>query len=51
MYLVRRKRILYKILWGKRPHRRHRCRWKDNVKIDLHKVGFVGIDWNMSGSG
>jgi hypothetical protein len=24
---------------GKSPLRRHRCRWEDNIKIDLRKVG------------
>jgi hypothetical protein len=31
--------------WGKRSHRRHRCRLKDNVIIEFHKVEFVGMDW------
>jgi hypothetical protein len=24
---------------GKRPLGRHRCRWEDNIKIDLQEVG------------
>ena len=24
---------------GKRPHGRHRCRWEDNIKMDLQEVG------------
>jgi hypothetical protein len=29
----------------KRPLRRPRCRWMDNIKIDLRKIGFDGMDW------
>ncbi|KAJ4431226.1 hypothetical protein ANN_19823, partial [Periplaneta americana] len=25
--------------------RRCRCRWKDNIKMDLREVGYVGRDW------
>jgi hypothetical protein len=28
-----------------RPLGRHRCRWEDNIKIDLQEVGFGGMDW------
>ena len=28
-----------------RPLGRPRCRWKDNIKMDLHKVGCEGMDW------
>ena len=24
---------------GKRPLGRHRCRWEDNVKVDLQQIG------------
>jgi hypothetical protein len=24
---------------------RTRCRWKDNVKIDLKEMGWEGVDW------
>jgi hypothetical protein len=30
---------------GKRPLRRPRCRWVDNIKIDLREVGWGGMDW------
>jgi hypothetical protein len=30
---------------GKRPLGRPKRRWKDNVKIDLQKVGRGGMDW------
>jgi len=28
----------------KRPLGRPRCRWKDNIMIDLHEVGCGGMD-------
>jgi hypothetical protein len=43
------RRGIYKILdgkpEGKRPHGRHRRRWEDNIKMDLHEVGCGGMDW------
>jgi hypothetical protein len=30
---------------GKRPLKRPRHRWENNIKIDLQEVGSVGIDW------
>jgi hypothetical protein len=30
---------------GKRPLRRHRRRFEDNIKMDLPKVGCEGPDW------
>ena len=30
---------------GKRPLERPRCRWEDNIKMDLQEVGCEGIDW------
>jgi len=30
---------------GKRPLGRRRPRWKDNIKMDLQKVGRRGMDW------
>jgi hypothetical protein len=30
---------------GKRPLRRPRRRWEDNIKRDLQQVGGVGGDW------
>jgi hypothetical protein len=30
---------------GKRPLGRSRCRWEDNIKMDLQKVGGGRGDW------
>jgi hypothetical protein len=30
---------------GKRPLRRPRCRWVDNIKMDLREIGWDGMDW------
>jgi hypothetical protein len=30
---------------GKRPLGRPRCRWGDNIKMDLREIGSVGRDW------
>jgi hypothetical protein len=39
---------LYKILvWkpeGKRPLGRPRCKWEENIKMDLRKVELEGVD-------
>jgi hypothetical protein len=24
---------------------RHRCRWVDNIKMDLREIGWDGMDW------
>jgi hypothetical protein len=29
----------------KRPLGRSRCRWKDNIKMDIQEVGCGGMDW------
>jgi hypothetical protein len=29
----------------KRPLGRLRCRWKDNIKMDLQEVGCGGVQW------
>jgi hypothetical protein len=43
------KRNTYRILVGKpegkRPLGRPRCRWVDNTKMDLRKIGWYGMDW------
>jgi hypothetical protein len=43
------RRGVYRVLvWkpeGKRPLGRPRRRWEDNIKMDLHEVGYVGMDW------
>jgi hypothetical protein len=40
------KRNAYRILVGKqegkRPLGRHRCRWEDNIKMDLREIGCGG---------
>jgi hypothetical protein len=42
-------RGLYRVLVGKpegkRPLRRPRCRWKDNIKLDLRGIGIDGANW------
>jgi hypothetical protein len=30
---------------GKRPLRRPRRRWADNIKIDLREIELDGVDW------
>jgi hypothetical protein len=30
---------------GKRPFGRPRCRWVDNIKMDLVEIGWGGLDW------
>jgi hypothetical protein len=30
---------------GKRPLRRPRLRWEDNIKMNLQEVGWGGMDW------
>jgi len=30
---------------GKRPLGRVRCRWEDNIKMDLQEVRCGGMDW------
>jgi hypothetical protein len=30
---------------GKRPLRRPRHRWPDNIKMDLREIGWGGMDW------
>jgi hypothetical protein len=47
------KRNAYRILVGKpegkRPLRRPRRRWADNIKINLGEIGWDGVDWiNMA---
>ena len=43
------RRGVYKVLVGKpegkRPLGRPRYRWEYNIKMDLQKVGFGGMDW------
>jgi hypothetical protein len=30
---------------GKRPLGRPRCRWIDNIKMDLFEIGLGSVDW------
>jgi hypothetical protein len=30
---------------GKRPPRRPRRRWEDNIRMDLREVGWEDVDW------
>jgi hypothetical protein len=43
------KRGAYRILVGRpegrRPLGRPRCRWEDNIKMDLQEVGWGGMNW------
>jgi hypothetical protein len=43
------KRDVYRLLVGrpegKRPLGRPRCRWIDNIKMDLLEIGLGGVDW------
>jgi hypothetical protein len=43
------KRTAYRLFVGKpeekRPPGRPRCRWVDNIKMDLLEVGWGGVDW------
>jgi hypothetical protein len=43
------KRNAYRTLVGKpegnRPLGRPRCRWEDNIKMDLRETGWGGMDW------
>jgi hypothetical protein len=40
---------VYKMLVGKPERKRLRarpkCRWKDNIRIDLREIGWEGVDW------
>jgi hypothetical protein len=42
-------RGVYRVLVGKpeakRPLGRPRCRWEDNIKLDLREVGIDGANW------
>jgi hypothetical protein len=30
---------------GKRPLRRFRHRWEDNIRMDRREIGWEGVDW------
>jgi hypothetical protein len=46
---MREERKLYKVvvgkLEGKRPLRRPRHRWQDEIRMDLREIGVGGVDW------
>ena len=48
------RRCVYRVLVGKAegktPVERPRHRWEDNIKMDLHEMGWEGRDW-IDGSG
>jgi hypothetical protein len=37
--------ILLGKLEGKKPLRRPRYRWKDNIRIDVREIGWEIVDW------
>jgi hypothetical protein len=43
------KRNAYRILVGKperkRPLGKPRCKWVDNIKMNLREIGWGGMDW------
>jgi hypothetical protein len=49
------KRNVYRLLVGKpegkRPLGRPRCRWVDNIRMDLGEVGWTGLVWLKIGTG
>jgi hypothetical protein len=36
---------------GRRPLGKPRCRWEDNIKMDLREIGFLGFGLDSLGSG
>jgi hypothetical protein len=38
-------RVLARRPEGKRPLGRSRCRWEDNIKLDLREIGIDGANW------
>jgi hypothetical protein len=46
---LREGRVVYGVLVGrpkgKRPLGRARCRWEDNIKMDLREIGINGVNW------
>jgi hypothetical protein len=47
------KRNAYRLLVGKPEGRRQlgrpRCRWVDNIRMDLGEVGWNDVDWIVTG--
>jgi hypothetical protein len=46
---MRERRGIYRVLVGGPERKRQlwspRCRWEDNIKMDLQEVGDGGMDW------
>jgi hypothetical protein len=46
---MEKKRNVYMLLVrkpdGNRPLGRPRCRWINNIKMDLLEIGLIGVDW------
>jgi hypothetical protein len=38
-------RVLVRRPEGKRPLGRPRCRWEDDIKMDLREIGIDGVNW------
>ena len=38
-------RVLVREIWGKRPLGRPRCRWVDNIRVDLEEMVCGYMDW------
>jgi hypothetical protein len=42
-------RSVYRVLVGRRKGRRplgrHRCKWEDNIKMNLREIGINGVNW------
>ena len=39
------RRGIYRVLVVKPEGKRPRCRWEDNIKMDLREIGFGVVDW------
>jgi hypothetical protein len=33
------------MIYGNRPLGKLRCKWVDNIKMDLAEIGWSGVDW------
>jgi hypothetical protein len=46
---MRNRRAVYRVFVGKpngkRPLGKFRCRWEDNINLDVQEVGCGGMDW------
>jgi len=54
MACIREGRGVYRVLVGKPKGKRllgrPRCRWEDNIKLDLREIGIAGFGWLRIGS-